>query len=560
MPFPPSPKTKTKTSSLTPNSIPTTISNPKHRANTPGRRTISARDISAATSRNSSGQVWAEDYYSLDIGRTNSEEEDLGIPSPPPPATLTSRPFPKSVPLSAEEESYPARQPRTHQRSLTALLPFRTNSTGPESPTKVDIEGEFMATLTGDKEGVIKIADRRGVLSSWFTGSSSPVTVGVPTMEPEVASTSRDASPQRLAAKLQKRPTESPSSPPRTNTGGMFNFFAPKSPSKSQQTVQIPAELNDDEFLTLDITAALFPNGEPSPQDPFSPAAFKNLLMNAEGLLLKLQTSYKLRTLSLHELSAEKEAMSEELEEAETRAKCLKSQLDDMAHQMAMKDSSITDLAVELAAEKQARAEEKLAREQSIALVKARAERDMKRGSSSNISIDTTGEDLGISGRRRKRTSGDSSSLSTDGDSGSEFEADSVFSRSRSPTFTMSSVSVAGTMESTPEILQASFGRVVPNPGQNPGRPKMTQQKSTFQKLLSGMGSATVEAEVERERDPYEGIGMGEEGCSNCRGKDASVAWDTVGLMRAENKGLKERVGSLEAAVEGALDLCNGLS
>lgn len=419
-----------------------------------------------------------------------------------------------------------------------------------------------MPTLTGDKEGVIKIADRRGGLSSWFTGSSAPVTVGVPIMEPDTR-TSRDASPQRPAARLQKRPTE-PASPPRTNTGGMFGFFAPKSPSKSQQTVQIPAELNDDEFLTLDVTAALFPNGEPSAQDPFSPAAFKNLLMNAEGLLLKLQTAYKLRTLSLHELSAEKEAMSEELEEAETRAKCLKSQLDDMAHQMSIKDSSIAELAAELAAEKQARAEEKLAREQSIALVKARAERDVKRGSNSNISIDTTGEDLDISGsgvgrRRMKRISGDSSSLSTDGESGSEFEADSVFSRSRSPTFTMSSVSVAGTIDSTPEIMQASFARVVPNPGQNPGRPKMRQQRSTFQKILSGMGSTAVEAEVERERDPYEGIGMGEEGCSNCRGKDASVAWDTVGLMRAENKGLKERVGSLEAAVEGALDLCNGL-
>ena len=52
---------------------------------------------------------------------------------------------------------------------------------------------------------------------------------------------------------------------------------------------------------------------------------------------------------------------------------------------------------------------------------------------------------------------------------------------------------------------------------------------------------------------------MGETGCENCRGKDSSVAWDTVGLLRAENKGLKERVGTLEGAVEGALDLCSGL-
>jgi hypothetical protein len=57
----------------------------------------------------------------------------------------------------------------------------------------------------------------------------------------------------------------------------------------------------------------------------------------------------------------------------------------------------------------------------------------------------------------------------------------------------------------------------------------------------------------------FSSIGMGETGCENCRGKDASVAWDAVGLLRAENKGLKDRVGTLEGAVEGALDLVVGL-
>jgi hypothetical protein len=86
-------------------------------------------------------------------------------------------------------------------------------------------------------------------------------------------------------------------------------------------------------------------------------------------------------------------------------------------------------------------------------------------------------------------------------------------------------------------------------------RPKTLQQRSTFQKILTGMSSPPVE-EV---KDPFGEIGMGEEGCSNCRGKSASVAWDTVGLLRAENKELKGRVGSLEEAVDGALGLCDGL-
>jgi len=46
-----------------------------------------------------------------------------------------------------------------------------------------------------------------------------------------------------------------------------------------------------------------------------------------------------------------------------------------------------------------------------------------------------------------------------------------------------------------------------------------------------------------------------ENGCRNCEGKEASMAWDTVGLLRAENKGLKNQVGRLESAVEGALDM-----
>jgi hypothetical protein len=55
------------------------------------------------------------------------------------------------------------------------------------------------------------------------------------------------------------------------------------------------------------------------------------------------------------------------------------------------------------------------------------------------------------------------------------------------------------------------------------------------------------------------GISGEEAGCRNCKGQDASVAWDTVGLLRDENRHLKTRVGELEVAVEGALDLVNGL-
>lgn len=267
--------------------------------------------------------------------------------------------------------------------------------------------------------------------------------------------------------------------------------------------------------------------------------------------------------------------MSEELEEAETRAQCLRTQLEDMASKVAEQDRTIEDLVSELAIEKQARAEEKEARERSIALVKdnrLEMEKIAKRGSCCSH------EDLGIGkNRERKWRRSGGSDLSTESDA--ESGPDSVFSHSRSPTLTMSSATSTMTTESTPELLQASFARMVtipnhphthshdhPQSSSNQHtptpRPKLVERPSTFQKILKGI-STTNEVEKARERDVVDdmfgGVGMGETGCENCRGKDASVAWDAVGLLRAENRGLKDRVGALEGAVEGALDLCGGL-
>lgn len=308
------------------------------------RNTLSAAFNSPDASRNSSLQkVWADDYYDEDYAGGISLSFD--IPTPPKQAALTSRPIAQDIAPPAEQ------QPRGHQRSLTELLPFRASrqtSKSPErTPTKQKIEEEFMPTLTGDREGLIKLADKsKGGIASWFTGSSAPVALGVPVGEKELPappsqSSSRSASPERQPGKLQKRPTlptlESTTSTNTTQSKATsrFNFFSPKTPNKN--TIQLPADMmNDDEFLSLDISQALFPHGE-NTQDPFSPASFKNLLMNAEGLLLKLQTAYKLRTLSLHEISADKSAIEDELEEATTRATCLRTQLEDMASKVRQK-------------------------------------------------------------------------------------------------------------------------------------------------------------------------------------------------------------------------------
>lgn len=48
--------------------------------------------------------------------------------------------------------------------------------------------------------------------------------------------------------------------------------------------------------------------------------------------------------------------------------------------------------------------------------------------------------------------------------------------------------------------------------------------------------------------------------CANCQGMRASEAWGVVGILREENKGLKQRVGNLEGEVEACLDLVRGIA
>ncbi|TVY83173.1 hypothetical protein LSUE1_G004756 [Lachnellula suecica] len=510
------------------------------------RNTLSAsHNFTPDASRNSSLQkVWADDYYADDFAGGISLSFDHNIPCPPAPAILTSHASSRSIP-PADEEPPPAREPRIHQRSLTELLPFRAsrqNSKSPErSPVKQNLEDEFMPTLTGDgPSGSIRVADKsKGGIASWFSGSSAPVSLGVPVGEKELPtppSSSRPTSPDEA---LEYDPIQT--------TASIVNvqlLLLPENPQPRQ--IQLPADmLNEDEFLSLDVKKALFPQG--SSQDPFSPAAYKNLLMNAEGLLLKMQNAYKLRTRSLHELRADHSALGEEEEEAATRAENFRTQLEGMATRVAQRDAAIVDLTAQLAKEKKARADEKQARELSVALVKSNA-----RASYTGVP-DRSTEDLGIANAKSPIQDRDKWRGSADMSIGSDWDSDSVFSRARSPTFTMS------TMGDTPEIGQAEFGRMVVNTNPPTDRPKVAlQQKSTFQKILQNIAPAADEKTEEKaEEDKYEEIGVSDEGCKNCRGNNSSVAWNTVSVLRVENRELKVRVAELDEAVEDALLMCD---
>ena len=397
-----------------------------------------------------------------------------------------------------------------------------------------------MPTLTGDKSGVIKVEDKGGKLADWFNGSSEVVNLGVlpsSTKEEDEISKCLSSSTTTLHPyKLHRKVTSDLSVKPASPAPSRFPFFISKASAPEPHPISSVA---NDKLINLDIRTALFPGG---PADPFSPSSFHNLLTNAEGLLQRLQTAYKMRTISLHEITSENSGQQDELEEAEMRAQHLKLQLDDMAAKVAEKDEALKGLAEELATERQRRRHEEEARKRSILL----ASKPRVKGSN---------EGAGEYVPDRRSTKRDSN-LTVASDSGFESEDDSsagsVFSRTHettSPSTPMSSVSGTTSPES---YQQAGFPSVTSTPQLTKIRPGMGPQRpSTFQKILKGLsvakGSEVADADIVRSS------------CANCQGGNAAEAWSVVGVLKDENEGLKKRVGDLEGAVEGCLDIVGGL-
>jgi hypothetical protein len=166
-----------------------------------------------------------------------------------------------------------------------------------------------------------------------------------------------------------------------------------------------------DELANLDVTTALYPGGPPT---EFSPAALKNLQVNAEGILSRFQKAYQENLRVLRAVTSEKLVQADELEAAQTRNEHLKLQLTEMAERAAEQEKALQTLEQELESERRRRRDEDEARKQSIRVVPGNAP-------SNSYSMG----DSVIPRRRKNRVSG-TSSLDTS-ESGTS-SADSVFS------------------------------------------------------------------------------------------------------------------------------------
>jgi len=256
-----------------------------------------------------------------------------------------------------------------------------------------------------------------------------------------------------------------------------------------------------DPLLDLNINAALFPTG---PADPLSPHAYNDLLINATNLISSLQTSYREKVSLLRSAHSERDAVLEESDEAATRARHLKAQLETMAQRAAEQDRAMQSLADDLAAERAARADDRAELE---CLRRAVATGSIERHDSVapshrhevGVECDVCKDD---STPRRPRMGRPRRSDGVSSDSGFESDFDA-------------------------ETASIVSGACSP--------------RSTYASKNAGMGFVAEEQGWERRNV---GAGAGTNG-----------AWMVVSQLRRENSGLKSRVGELERAVEGALSL-----
>ncbi|KAJ5689418.1 hypothetical protein N7462_003810 [Penicillium macrosclerotiorum] len=364
-----------------------------------------------------------------------------------------------------------------------------------------------------------KLEARARILSDWFQGKSEPVDLGI-TMYPDDHADSTEMDTPRLA-------TES-SSHSRKNTAsgtGRFNFFGLRRQAEQKQD---PPEPADDEFLNLDISAALsLPKSDAS-----SDEALDSLRDHATTVLQRMQEAYKQRTFAMHQALADRNEKLEELEETRARVNHLKTQLDGMAAKVLSQEKAMQAMAQELEEERRLRQREQ-SRSRSRAVRAIPPEDEIP-----SLVLQTPH-------RGGKRASHGTFASDSGFESGDESVADSIFSHKESvesPTSTLTAPSpnLSQVALSTPTALptiQKNLVTVTTTP--TPTR------SSTYDRVMKGLASTRLGSSF---------VGNSHQ-CSNCHGVPASEAWSVMGVLKDENRGLKTRLGELELVIDDCLGL-----
>lgn len=485
------------------------------------------------------------------------DDVDISDSIRPPPSAFTSTAttaYDPHAQAPSPLENYAPPPSTGHQRSLTSTFfdncqPLITRATSTfqqqtsrtsfHSPTKSLASFIPSRSTLESTASQPKIRAGAQALQNWFNGASGQVRLGVaPRNSEEAESDSDDYDSEEdddddtmmtgifnrgttltRASNESQEPRQAPVAATRPTTSTASSRFAWLLNTQKNAAIPPPAASPtyhnpEDELLNLNISQALFPHG---PVDPLAPSSFNDLLSTAESIISRYQTSYRQLSAALVDARAEQSAQEDELDEADTRIRHIKSQLETMAARANDQDEQMRRLMEELMFERRARQEEEAARKQSLSMVRRDTHHDI------------TDNDSLQSPRRRNRVS--NSDVSIDSGFESEYDTDnaSVFSKNNcmSPTGTdASSVAQIEDRQTTPK------GK----------KPELLQRSSTYDKVRDGTARL--------EKDGW--------GCTNCEGGSQAAVWGRLAREREENSMLRRRVGELEDAVEGALNVVDG--
>ncbi|RMZ70924.1 chromosome segregation SMC common bacterial type [Pyrenophora seminiperda CCB06] len=506
--------------------------------------------------------VKSQSYHSRDQSKSSPVAEDephhfddvdiTGLQPPPSALTPTSATaYDPQAPSPLDDFPRPGRS--SHQRSLTGTI-FdnfnRATSTIQQHTSRASSPTKSLASFIPSRGQVESNASQPKIraIQNWFSGSSSVKLGASPRQDysdsesgsgEEYDSESEEEEEEEEEERgnmmanifnrgpsLTRGASESPrrSDDTQTQTQTQTQTKAPSQPTagskfawllSTQKNAAVPPPQQsptyhnpDDELINLKISQALFPHG---PADPLAPSSFHDLLTNAEALLSRYQSAYRQLSTALVDAHSEQSAQEDELDEAETRARHLKMQLQTMAARAADQDEQMRSLMEDLAFERKARQEEEAARKRSLALI---------RQCEHTTCQETT--------RRHNRISGSEISVDSGFESEAETDAASVFSRNcLSPTDTdRSSVLDSEARDTTPK------GRKT-------------------QPLQRGSNSTITKPRQSK-------VEIRTWGCENCEGGAQSAVWGRLAKEREENRTLRLRVETLEEAVDGALNAVTG--
>ncbi|KAJ5865329.1 uncharacterized protein N7529_007245 [Penicillium soppii] len=362
-----------------------------------------------------------------------------------------------------------------------------------------------------------KLEARARVLSDWFQGKSDPVELGLKMGSNASDRTGVDARQASVSHTRQH-------STPATNR---FSFFGlRRQPSKPN----FP-ELADDEFLNLDITAALSLPESDSTNDE----ALDALREHADQVLRRMQDAYKQRTFAMHQAMLDKNEKQGELEETRSRVDHLKTQLDGMAAKVLDQEKAMQAMVEELEQEKRMRKTESRSRSPTMRTVPP--------------DDDVPSMALQTPRRGGKRASHSTFTSDSGFESGDESIAESVFSQREgieSPTSTMAALSpnISQIALSTPtgptptSTIQKNLVAVTNGPA--------PPRSSAYDRVIKGLASTRLGSSF---------TGNNAANCNNCYGVPASEAWSVMGVLKEENRGLKTRLGELEVVIDDCLGL-----